>query len=307
MSQSRSTSYSLPRKTQVVHLHPHPALPSVPRAFGSAHARVPCASLPSCSPAPCRDRCAGGRASLPLACAPSLGGWHRLKPQPTPRHPLPARGCRCASRSARTSVATSARTNHDIHLRARKSVQTHFSRPQNHRFFFPFPRNHLRPTHTPSQPPLCARNTPSARKYGGPTSCTCASLTTTATSSNSSKRQRATCKQSPTRATCATTKSSGGPANPTSPRPSPKLSPNRRNNPRPNLPPNPRRNQSPTPRPLPNLPPNRQRRPSHTPIPAHRLPYSSSHPLLYSKLSRRSPTFSTNPTISHCNTILLPP
>ncbi len=145
-------------------------------------------------------------------------------PQPTNSRPRPPRN---PSHPRKPTPPTSARTNKHIHLRARKSVLTHLSRPQNRIFFFPFPRNHLHAAHTPSQPPLCARNTPSARKYGGPTSCTCASLTTTATSSNSSKRQRATCKPSRTPATCATTKSSGGPANPTSPRPWPKLSPNR--------------------------------------------------------------------------------
>ncbi len=185
-------------------------------------------------------------------------GLRSSLPQPTNSRPRPPRN---PSHPRQHTPPTSARTNKHIHLRARKSVQTHFSRPQNHRFFFPFPRNHLRPTHTPSQPPLCARNTPSARKYGGPTPCTCASLTTTATSSNSSKRQRATCKQSPTRATCATTKSSGGPANPTSPKPWPKPSLNRQS-------------QHPSqPRPCPR--PSRSRRPSPRRRPL-RLPRSSS-------------------------------
>jgi hypothetical protein len=65
------------------------------------------------------------------------------------------------------SSCTRARTNQYIQVCARARAQPSPAHPENLNFFFPLPTNHLHPTHTPSQPPLCARNTPSARKYGG--------------------------------------------------------------------------------------------------------------------------------------------
>jgi hypothetical protein len=92
---------------------------------------------------------------------------------------------------------------------------------------------------------LCARTMPHGGVYGGPHKCV--SPITTATSSNSSKPPKATYKLSRTTATCATTKSSGGRANPTSQKPWPKHSAAPQSTPRRN-PPRPRRNSCPNPR-----------------------------------------------------------
>ena len=88
---------------------------------------------------------------------------------------------------------------------------------------------------------LCARTTSHGGRCGGPHKCV--SPITTAISSSSSKPPKATCKLSRTTATCVTTRSSGGPANPTSPRHWRKHSPAHQSKPRRNLRPYPRMHQ----------------------------------------------------------------